>query len=225
MSVDIGESLVQSWLKHIKKCQIIQTNWKISPEWDVQQGKVPDNVMNQGGVIKEVIDEVNRAFSNDFTLFNSKPSQVMKQLEIDAIGISFQKNNQNKYYVVESAFHTSKAGLQYKGGSEGTAKKVIQKFVKNSLCLYSFFNVTEAELYLITPKIIKSYREKIDPALNQLQQFMNSYHYENNKTFNYIYRIISDDDFDREVLTPVKDKALTINDTSELFLRSCTFIL
>ena len=30
MKIEIGESLMLSWLKHIKKCQTAQLNWKAS---------------------------------------------------------------------------------------------------------------------------------------------------------------------------------------------------
>lgn len=29
MKIEIGESLLLSWLKHIKECQLVQTNWKV----------------------------------------------------------------------------------------------------------------------------------------------------------------------------------------------------
>jgi hypothetical protein len=37
MKIEIGESLMYSWLKHIQKCQIVQTNWKVSPSWDLYE--------------------------------------------------------------------------------------------------------------------------------------------------------------------------------------------
>ncbi|GAA0761868.1 hypothetical protein GCM10008907_30320 [Clostridium sartagoforme] len=33
MKIEMGESLILSWLKHIKNCQLIQLNWTVSPEW------------------------------------------------------------------------------------------------------------------------------------------------------------------------------------------------
>ena len=30
----MGESLFYSWLRHVKECQIVQTNWKVSPQWN-----------------------------------------------------------------------------------------------------------------------------------------------------------------------------------------------
>ena len=36
MKIEMGESLLYSWLRHVKECQIVQTNWKISPQWELK---------------------------------------------------------------------------------------------------------------------------------------------------------------------------------------------
>lgn len=36
MKIEKGESLSYSWLRHVKECQIVQTNWKVSPQWVIQ---------------------------------------------------------------------------------------------------------------------------------------------------------------------------------------------
>lgn len=37
MKIEIGESLLLSWLKHIKECQLVQTNWKASYKWELKK--------------------------------------------------------------------------------------------------------------------------------------------------------------------------------------------
>ena len=36
MTHEMGESLIYSWLRHVKGCQIVQTNWTASPTWDMR---------------------------------------------------------------------------------------------------------------------------------------------------------------------------------------------
>lgn len=37
MKIEIGESLIVSWLKHIEKCQVVQMNWKPSTNfWQLE---------------------------------------------------------------------------------------------------------------------------------------------------------------------------------------------
>ena len=33
MTQEMGESLIYSWLRHVKGCQIVQINWQLSPTW------------------------------------------------------------------------------------------------------------------------------------------------------------------------------------------------
>lgn len=33
MKIEIAESLVYSWLRKVRNCRIVQTNWKPAPEW------------------------------------------------------------------------------------------------------------------------------------------------------------------------------------------------
>lgn len=35
MKIEIGESLLQSYLKHVENCLISQTNWKTSSNWNI----------------------------------------------------------------------------------------------------------------------------------------------------------------------------------------------
>jgi hypothetical protein len=35
MKIEIGESLISSYLNHVEKCKIVQTNWKVSGNWTV----------------------------------------------------------------------------------------------------------------------------------------------------------------------------------------------
>jgi hypothetical protein len=45
MKIEIGESLFYSWLRHVKLCQIVQTNWKASPEWELQHEEGLERIM------------------------------------------------------------------------------------------------------------------------------------------------------------------------------------
>jgi len=33
MKIEIGKSLVSSYLKHVEQCKIVQTNWRVSGNW------------------------------------------------------------------------------------------------------------------------------------------------------------------------------------------------
>lgn len=46
MKIEIGESLMLSWLKHIKKCQTTQLNWKASTHsWELHNEEKIKKIM------------------------------------------------------------------------------------------------------------------------------------------------------------------------------------
>jgi len=75
MKIEIGESIVYSWLKHIKECKIVQLNWKVSENWD----------KNNWEKIEKIFEKINQQFNNPF---NNKLEQLIKQAEIDVVGIN-----------------------------------------------------------------------------------------------------------------------------------------
>lgn len=45
MKIEMGESLFYSWLRHVKECQIVQTNWKVSSQWQLSDGDALEELM------------------------------------------------------------------------------------------------------------------------------------------------------------------------------------
>ena len=202
MSVDMGESLVFSYLKHIKCCKIVQTNWKISDLWE---SSIKD---------EKTLEELRDRIDNDIdesTFGGEEISKILKQAECDAIGISFGSNNKQIVCAVDVAFHRD--GLGY-GSEKINAIKVVQKCVRTAMCIYKYYNADFAEIIFATPKIkgkqnilIKSYVDKANQIVKNV--FHN----------NYEIKLIYGDDFKNEILEKVKGLSNSVNDTSEYFLR------
>ena len=127
----MAESLLVSWLKHVKKCKIVQTSWKASNLWDSHNQELLQTIMNTS----------NEFFMNKYNvdLFKktSNYTQMLKQAEIDVLGIEFTKHADH-IYAVDVAFH--EFGLQY-GSKDSTIAKIIKKIIRTALCLYSFHSI------------------------------------------------------------------------------------
>ena len=80
MKIEIAESLIASYLKHVKKCLIVQTNWGVSSNWDVEE-----TANNQTQAVYDKII-THPEFSDVFK--KSELNQILRQSEVDAIGIS-----------------------------------------------------------------------------------------------------------------------------------------
>jgi len=92
MKVEIGESLIYSFLRHVKNCLITQTNWKPSGNWSIPE-EIEDRAINEFNNINH-----HHTFSE---IFRSNLSQTVKQAEIDVLGI----DQNNHIYAFEAAFH------------------------------------------------------------------------------------------------------------------------
>ncbi|MCQ2535169.1 MAG: hypothetical protein MJ172_11490 [Clostridia bacterium] len=203
MKVEVGESLIYSWLRHIKKCQIVQNNWKSSSMWEPQHNEELEILM------KDSQDYFNNK-SYDIYKKTKNIDQLIKQTECDALGILIV-DNKNKLIVVDVAFH--EAGLEY-GTKHETAEKVISKMIKSAMMLYSFFDSIEGDIVFVSPKVGKKLTAELKEEIDLLQDFMN------NRGFNYSFRLLLNEQFNEEIVKPVCDISNKVADTSELFLRS-----
>ena len=123
MKVEVGESLMYSYLSHIKGCHIVQTNWKSSSSWKKYNHDEVENFIN-----------ISRQYFNDKYNYNifkktSSVTQILKQCECDVVGVCINKEK-NIYYSIDVAFH--KDGLNYKSKDE-TAEKVTAKIIKSAM--------------------------------------------------------------------------------------------
>lgn len=205
MKIEMGESLFYSWLRHVKECQIVQTNWKISSQW---------NLLHEDELQKMMLNASEYFMTkHNYNIFkqNSSLSQIIQQGECDAVGLSVQ-NGVNQYYAVDVAFHG--AGLNYGTSKDETIAKVISKSIRTAICLYGYFNTKKAEIIFASPKINPSIMNDLDicvDAVNALFKYWG---------FEFSLRIIANDEFNNSVLQPILLLSNGISDTNELFIRS-----
>ncbi|HCQ5448074.1 TPA: hypothetical protein OLX47_003726, partial [Clostridioides difficile] len=81
MKIEMGESLLYSWLRHVKECQIVQTNWKVSSKWDLKNA---DKIL-------EIMEKTKQYFEQKYgypIYKNNSLEQLIMQAEVDVLGIS-----------------------------------------------------------------------------------------------------------------------------------------
>ena len=203
MKIEMGESLFYSWLRHVKECQIVQTNWTTSSQWQ----------LNNKDRLEKIMTQTDKFFFDryGYSIYKktSSLSQLLQQAECDAIGIEIH-NGTNKIYAVDVAFH--EAGVNY-GGREATIKKIIAKSLRTAMCIYGYLGVQEAEIIFASPKINKSILDGVSPCLVDMQKIMDGL------GFHFTFRILANDDFRDKVLAPILKASNGVADTNELFIR------
>jgi hypothetical protein len=204
MKIEIGESLFLSWLRHVKGCQLVQTNWKSASEW----GRMNDEK------IQSLMDKSDTYFNEKYSyrIYKGTTSidQLIAQAEIDVVGISFSEGKQ-ELYAIDVAFH--EAGLNY-GSKDETVMRIVKKILRTAMCIYGYFGFKTGSIIFAAPKINPAVFEKLVPCLIDIQKLL----LENG--FEYKIRLFANEEFGEKVLQPVVAATAFTADTSELFMRS-----
>lgn len=204
MKIEIGESLLLSWLKHIKECQLVQTNWKASSKWELKHKEALEQLMKNSSEVFKT------KYGYDLYKGNSGIDQVLTQAEIDVMGISFDENEQH-IYAIDVAFH--EAGLNY-GTKEETVTRVIKKCIRTAMCIYGYFDINSGTIIFTSPRINPSVINDINICIDDISSVLSTLNVK------YKIRIIANEDFSDKILEPVLNVLGDVADTSELFMRS-----
>ena len=205
----MGESLCYSWLKHIKGCQIVQTNWKASMNWAYHKLNL------------NILSDAEGWFGNlapDFLKKTYTPDNIIKTTECDVLGIQFQKATQ-KIYAVEVAFHEN--GLDYGGSKNETIVKVLSKCIRIAMCLRACFEKPKIEVIFATPIIKETKKGFVETLYNCFEIINLKSHLIG---VGITFSLVANDDFYKRIVKPLIMKNDSIADTSELFIRSCQLL-
>ena len=202
MKIEMGESLIYSWLRHEKLCQLVQTNWKVSPFWELENRQEIEDlfVICRNYFLEKHSFDISKGCSLE---------QFLKQAEIDGIGIAY--STEAPYiYAVDVAYH--EGGLNY-GGKDETITKIAQKCIRTALCLYGYFCMSTGEVLFVSPKITPAIETALVPLFDEISKLL----HDNGLNIKAILHC--NDSFSSEVMYPVVEKASAVADTSELFMR------
>ena len=221
MKIEMLESLAATWLKNIKNCQFVQTNWTPSASW-------PTNNMN---LIDTLYKEAQLVFGKNKG-FDCKLDQFISQAEIDIVGlcyiynqnVSFNKENltsidagftDKKLYLVDTAFHAN--GLGY-GNPQENVNRIIKKCLRAEICNLAYFNVSNIEIIFASPKINKATINILNNTIHNLKKLFAKFN------LNVNLSIIYNEAFNNEILQPTIDIIDQTND-NDLFARSLSLYL
>ena len=202
MKIEMGESLIYSWLRHEKLCQLVQTNWKVSPFWELENRQEIEDlfVICRNYFLEKHSFDISKGCSLE---------QFLKQAEIDGIGIAYSTEVQY-IYAVDVAYH--EGGLNY-GKKDETIAKIAQKCIRTALCLYGYFSMSTGEVLFVSPKITPAIETALVPLFDEISELL----HDNGLNIKTILHC--NDNFSSEVMYPVVEKASAVADTSELFMR------
>jgi hypothetical protein len=196
MKIDIGESLVYSYLRHVKNCYIVQTNWKPSGNW------IPESILFEKAALE--FDRIQRhpAFNE---IFKTGFEQTIKQTEIDVLGL----DQEETIFAVNVAFH--EYGINF-GAKTDTRNRVIKNLLRTYLAMMIYFPRKKHVLIFCSPKVSPNTENIISDYFKILVRDFN------NEQSQFLY--VSNENFRDKMMMETLDCIQEEFDTSELFLRS-----
>ena len=239
MKIEIAESLVYSWLRKVRNCRIVQTNWTPAAEWardneaeleklmqestryfaDVLKKGDNTTIKDTDGIEYEAEDKLTDT-SDDARIFKKTASleQLIAQTECDVLGLSVEKG-EYKAIAVEVAFHEN--GLNYSGGRIVTAKKIAAKFLRIIFALRAYFGVEEAELIFASPHVKNATLLEVTAMMDELNAFLAKAN-----LGGFSVSVLFNEDFCTEMLIPLVDSVKNhgAGDGSELFTRALKLV-
>ena len=195
MKIEIGESLCYSYLRHVKGCWLVQTNWKSSEHWTKRKTDAE---------LEAIFQEMRSRFEVDGRVFKKTASvgQFMQQAEIDVIGI----DQNGSIHAVDVAFH--EAGLNYGGG---VANRILKKMLRAYLLLAAYYPpVSQPQIYFVSPKVHQKVQDDLESTFAALRE-----QYPETD-----WHLITNEDCHTKIVQPTLAKADSVADTAELFVRS-----
>ena len=231
MKIEMSESLVASWLKHVKHCIVVNTNWKASPYWT---SAVPD------AQIGEIYNAAVDYFNEHALMILDSPNgpdeagtvwqNMLLLAECDAVGLAHANNEGGTLvYAVESAFHRD--GVHYPKKKRSweqlnlpparvTAWNVALKMFKNALSMYRWYGVRDAHVVFVAPRSSGPVEAEILNACNHVITFYQQQGFGFDFEFYFEHAAPgAAGTFSECVKDPVNLAATIVDDTSELYLR------
>lgn len=205
MKIEIGESLVRTWVRHCRGCQLAELNWKPSPKWP---GEITPELE---GWYRDGAGE----FSEKVLKKTSSISQFLGQAEVDVLGVRFVQGKAEKVIAADIAFHT--LGLIY-GSKDETAARIVKKLFRTALTLDIHFPGIPAEIMFLSPKV----NPATVPGVLEAERMMRSFFEDRRGHFQF--RTIINEGFKNIVLDDVTPLQKHVADTSELYLRAAQLV-
>ena len=195
MKIEVSESLCYSYLRHVKGCWLVQTNWKPSKHWKKRRDDQELETMFQ---------QMRQRFDEDCNVFKQTSSvgQLMQQAEIDAIGVG----QDGSIHAMDVAFH--EGGLHY---VDGAANRVLKKMLRTHLLLAAYApQETGRRIYFVSPKVQPAAQSALEKAFSALREHYKDVH----------WHLIINGAFREQVVQQTLAKTDSVADTTELFARS-----
>ncbi len=239
MKIEMCEQMLQSWLQHCALCDIVQTNWTVSP---LRVEKITDKeIQDIADFMKEVQEELNHALDDEvktalqeevdeestdevatkktrtkkvtkLDIFKqSKARQFIRQCEIDVVGCKLDDGITDKIYLVDTAFH--KSGLGYHNPVATVLKKIVRAMVVAVIIFGQYVPVT---VMFAAPKCGDTLKNDLEAIVNKLRNILSA----KSRYGNIEIELYFNERFASDIYLPLMSHIDNLNNDNDLYMRA-----
>lgn len=205
MKIEVCEQMLAAWLRYVKECQVVETNWRPFPVKN--DAKLRDGMSKAEQYFQELKACVLKNEDGETLFKKSTWSQFLSQCEIDVVGVKAKDGVIDELYLVDSAFHEN--GLNY----GDTDKRVVKKILRAILIAYIIFPNIPANIVFVSPICKKKPLQFIESLLGQFKGIIQKY------TPDITVTLLFNEDFSKEVFLPLQKIVDDVENDSDLFMR------
>ena len=242
MKIEICEQMVQSWLQHCKQCEIVQTNWKVSPlrlrtitdsniselekfMKDFQEQLNCDLEDETKAALQEAVDEELRT-DEEVDLVKKKKTSKIKKLNIFKKSTAKQFIRQCEIDIVgcklnegitESIYLIDtafhKTGLGYHDPVATVMKKIVRALV---VAVIIFGENVPVTVGFVSPKCGDTLKPKIETVVLGLRKILAAHP----RYRNIEIELYFNERFTTDIYMPLLAEMDDLNDDNDLFMRA-----
>lgn len=248
MKIEICEQMVQSWLLHHQQCQIVQTNWSISPLRNISQSDIQDaydfvkkvqDLLN-ATLASETVATLQESVDEDFLEkygYNEvepeqgkakKKSKAIKKLNIIKKSTAGQFIRQCEIDVVgvrlddgivNRVFLVDSAFHKNGLGYHDVVATVIKKLIRAVLVANIIFGGSvDVTVAFVAPECRTSVKQDIEKVVNILQSILVG------NLSKVVIEIYFNERFTNEIYEPLKKSTDKLNNDNDLFMRALNLV-
>jgi hypothetical protein len=200
MRIKEDSTLIVSWLKKVKNCQVTQLNWNANHL---------SEVLNQD-IIEEVISS-SKDFFNERYKYNilknvSSHLQLFHQGSIDVLGLEISSSSVTNLYAIKTTIDEKSL---YISDDTNVVEITISNMIKVSMLIYAYYNLSEGSIIFASPKLNQSTHDQLSAAVNVLNEIFKLY------GFHFKFLLYVNQNFTNNILNPVSDLVDTTIDKQQ----------
>jgi hypothetical protein len=188
MNMENGDSLLVSWLRDSKNCQITQTHWKVSSSsW----------VLHNEDTIEEVMTSLHEFFIErlNYTIFSNMRSflKSLQRSEIDVLGLEILSGTESNLYAINVDFN--EVGLHSKHNTQ-VIERILIDMIRTAMLIHGFYNLSKGTIIFAAPKTDQAIIEPLTDAVKVLNEIFKVF------GFQFTFILYLNEEYSNHILSP-----------------------